>query len=155
MDLVIKEVEVMAQRGWVDMLNTIPFYPTRFQPNGTVLRKHEPDRPMCYTNFGAPFASSESLDSGGVPVVSINATVLAREATEHEPPSGVSTDTAHTGSGGDAADAPTGQRPKWPKEQKPEAARKYTTLGILHFAVKVFGTECYGESIGVFRFFFF
>ena len=30
MDLVIKEVEVMAQRGWVDMLNTIPFYPTRF-----------------------------------------------------------------------------------------------------------------------------
>jgi len=59
-------------------------------------------------------------------------------------PPGGSADTAHTGSGGDAADAPTGQRPKWPKEQKPEVASKMHDLGILRFAAKVFGFECYG-----------
>jgi len=137
MELVKKEVATMEERGWVDVIGTLPFFPIRLQPNGTVVRKHEPDRPRCFTNASAPFESSAMVDDDGVPVRSLNAAVLSNTSQESAAQGG------GVPTAGDKAGAPP-PTPKWPKEQKPEVLNKVHDINILRFAAKVFGTECYG-----------
>jgi hypothetical protein len=103
----------------------IPFFPLRLQPNGTTIRKHEPDCSRCFTNTSAP--EEPFADADGVEVASLNRAVRAE--LQPEPP--------------DGGKDPPGQAPKWPQKQKPEVLAKIRVISILRVAAKAFKTDVY------------
>ena len=96
------------------------------KPNGTTVRKHEPDLPRCYTNASAPEEPSDDAD--GVAVTSLNLAVRAEP-----PPNRL-----------DGDKDPPGRAPKGPPEEKPEVLAKVHDIAILRVAAKAFKTDVYG-----------
>ena len=124
-DLVQTELLRLKEKGWHHLVSSLPFWPCRINPNGSVSRKLEASRPRRTTNASADGSSAAGplRDADGIAVSSLNVEVLRVPLA-------------------DVSDDPSTPGPpsisKWPKERKPTIQDKIHDISVLRFAGKVF-----------------
>ena len=97
-ELVQTELLRLKDKGWHHLLRSLPFWPCRITPNGSVSRKLEAARPRRTTNASADGSSAAGplRDTDGIEVTSLNFEVLrephadlAQDNSIFSPPSSI------------------------------------------------------------------
>ncbi len=93
-ELVQNELLRLKDKGWHHLMHSVPFWPCRINPNGSVSRKLEAARPRRTTNASADGSSAAGplRDGDGIEVTSLNVEVqrehldLDRDTSAASPP---------------------------------------------------------------------
>ena len=125
-ELVQTELLRLKDKGWHHLICSLPFWPCRITPNGSVSRKLEAARPRRTTNASADGSSAAGplRDTDGIEVTSLNFEVL------REPHADLAQD--------NSIFSPPSSTPKWPKECKPTIHDKIHDISVLSFAGRLF-----------------